>query len=295
MLFIGGDGLALGYVGRPGLTAERFVPDPFGPPGSRLYSTGDVVRCRDDGNIEFLGRLDGQVKVRGFRVELGEIEVVLERHPAVRDAAVVLREDRPDEKRLVAYFVSDEMPPGSDLRTFLRDRLPDYMLPAAFVRLDALPLTPNGKIDRSGLPPPPEQATAVMGGSALPKTANEVLLAGIWRDVLHVERLSVDDNFFDLGGHSLLMAKVHNRLTELAPHRVTMIDLFQYPTIGSLARHLDTLGAAATAEPPGVVTAPEPVGDAPRRRIEDRVARQRDAMARRAAMARRRRTSGADG
>ena len=294
-LFIGGDGVALGYIGRAGLTAEHFLADPFAQPGSRLYATGDVVRRRRDGNIEFLGRTDGQVKVRGFRVELGEIEVALERLPAIRDAVVVLREDQTGDKRLVAYLLSDEPPQPGELRAYLRDRLPEYMVPAAFVALDALPLSPNGKVDRNALPRPVEEPTDDRGSFVPPRTANELLLAEIWQDVLHLERVGVHDNFFDLGGHSLLMAKVHNRLVEVVSRRVTMIDLFQYPTIASLARHLDGLGVAALPEPEDAVAVGAPAGESPRRRVEDRVARQRDAIARRAATARRRRASGADG
>jgi amino acid adenylation domain-containing protein len=292
-LFIGGDGLALGYVGRPALTAERFVADPFGPPGSRLYATGDVARRLRDGNVEFLGRRDGQVKVRGFRVELGEIEAVLDRRPDVRDTVVVLREDRPGEKRLVAYVVGDDQPEPSELRAFLRDRLPEYMVPSAFVRLDALPLSPNGKVDRNALPRPTAER-AVDGGSFVPaQSPHEQLLAEIWRDVLHLERVGIHDNFFDLGGHSLLMAKVHNRLVEAVAQKVTMIDLFQFPTIASLARHLDGLGVVAIPELPEPVAVGSLRPESPRSRVEDRVARQRDAIARRAA--RRRRDRGTDG
>ena len=247
-LWIGGAGVARGYLGRPDLTAERFVPDPFGSePGARLYGTGDRVRRRADGELEFLGRVDQQVKVRGFRIEPGEIEAALRLHPAVRDAVVVLREDIPGEPRLVAYVASGGAgnPPAAvaELRASLRERLPEHMVPAAVVVLEALPRTPTGKFDRRALPPPdgagPEREYSP------PVTATQRAVAAVWEEVLGIGRVGVDDSFFDLGGHSLLLVRVHARLRERFPGRVELIDLFEQRTLGALARHLDRGG------PPG--------------------------------------------
>lgn len=240
-LFVGGDGLARGYLNRPELTAERFVPDPFGhKPGSRLYRTGDQGRYRPDGTIEFLGRTDHQVKLRGFRVEPGEIEAQLASHPSIREAAVVAREDSPGDVRLVAYVVADEGTasiPG-ELRVFLKEKLPDFMVPASFVFMNALPLTPNGKLDRRGLPHPDRlTAESEVAGSA-PQTELERAIAAIWQEMLHLERVSVHDNFFDLGGNSLLMTRVHGKLKELGLKELSMVALFQFPTISALAGFL---------------------------------------------------------
>jgi len=196
-LYIGGDGLARGYWNRPELTAERFVPDPFSAhPGARLYRTGDRVRYLPDGNLEFLGRLDTQVKLRGFRIELGEIEAVLARQPQVREAVVLLREDTPGDPRLVAYVVPQGEPlVAADLRAALKQQLPDYMVPAAFVPLPALPLTPNGKIDRKALPAPDAAAYANRAYEA-PVGEVETTLAQIWADVLTLERVGRHDNIW---------------------------------------------------------------------------------------------------
>ncbi|MEV5412748.1 amino acid adenylation domain-containing protein [Thermopolyspora sp. NPDC052614] len=234
-LHIGGRNLARGYLNRPDLTADRFVPNPFGA-GDRLYRTGDLARVREDGAIEYLGRLDHQVKLRGFRIEPGEIESVLTSHPRVSEAIVVAREPRPGDVRLVAYLTGDGEPPDvADLRDHLRERLPEYMVPAAFVVLPELPLTANGKADRAALPEPdlsrPETRTAFVA----PRDDLERVIADIWRDVLGVDRVGVHDNFFDLGGHSLLMPELKARLTETAGREVSLIELFQYPTVGALA------------------------------------------------------------
>ncbi|HEY0604618.1 MAG TPA: beta-ketoacyl synthase N-terminal-like domain-containing protein, partial [Herpetosiphonaceae bacterium] len=301
-LYIGGVQLARGYRNRPALTAERFLPDPFSEtPGARLYRTGDRARYRADGSIEFLGRTDDQVKLRGYRVELGEIEASLRQHPDVRDAVVLLREDRPGDRRLVAYVTEEQrtkeqrakeqnegqnqeprtknQEPGTEtppwpaatdgyplgaadrgsgqegrgnegltknqgegllpsLRSFLRERLPEYMLPGVFVTLDALPLTANGKVDRRALPVPEagrdESATPLVA----PRSGIEQAIAAVWQDVLGVERVGVHDNFFDLGGHSLLLAQVHTRLRELLRADLALVDLFRYPTISALAAYL---------------------------------------------------------
>jgi len=244
-LYIGGAGLARGYLNRPQLTAEKFIPNPFSQlPGTRLYRTGDLTRYRTDGAIEFLGRLDQQVKIRGFRVEPGEIESALGHHPSVREAVVVARGGVADAKRLVAYFVADRNGPSlngeaqSELRGFLRERLPEYMIPSAFVQLDAWPLTPNGKLNRRALPEPAEAHFGSEANYVAPQTAMEQTIAGIWQELFGMGQISVDSNFFDLGGHSLIMVRVHSRLREALRREIPLIDLFRYPTISSLAKSL---------------------------------------------------------
>jgi acyl carrier protein len=240
-LYLGGVGLAWGYLNRPELTAERFVPHPFSPePTAKLYRTGDLVRYRPDGNIEFLGRRDAQVKVRGFRIELGEVEAALARHPGVGTVTVMAREDGPGGKQLVAYVVPRE---GQSvelggLRAFLKELLPEYMLPSAFVRLEALPLTPNGKVDRKALPAPEQQRAELGGAYVVPEVGVEQSLAAIWSEVLRLDRVGADDNFFDLGGNSLLLQTVHARLESLVGRRVPLVALFQFPTVRALASHL---------------------------------------------------------
>ncbi len=218
-LLIGGAGVALGYHGRPDLTAERFVPDGFGgDPGARLYRTGDLVRRRSDGTLEFAGRADQQVKLRGFRIELGEIEAVLAAHPGVAAAVAVVREDVPGDRRLVAYVVSEgeRAPAIQDLRQLARGRLPQYMVPSAFVMLDALPVTANRKLDRAALPAPSGARPDTGQAFAAPSTPVEEALAAIWREILGLDRVGVDDHFFGLGGHSLsavaMLARVHDEL-----------------------------------------------------------------------------------
>jgi amino acid adenylation domain-containing protein len=237
-LFIGGAGVARGYEGRPDLTAERFVPDPFSPvPGARLYRTGDVGRYREDGRIEFHGRADFQVKVRGYRIELGEIEALMRTHPELADAVVVVRAER-----LVAYFVPARGP-GSEgdlaaqLRGFLREHLPEYMLPSVFMPLARLPLNRNGKLDRGALPEPREGHTDAAPYEA-PTTELEQRIAAIWQEALKVERVGLHGNFFDLGGHSLLMVQVHEKLSAAFGRRFSMVELFQHPTVASLAKYI---------------------------------------------------------
>ena len=233
---IGGAGLARGYLGRPELTAERFIPDSFAAgPGKRLYRTGDLARFRPDGTIEFLGRLDHQIKIRGFRIELGEIGAVLAQHPEVWEAVVNLREDGSGDGRLVAYAVprQGKQPAADDLRAFLRQRLPEYMIPASFVTLRSLPLTPNGKVDFKALPAP-ERTAERERPYVPPATPSETRLAEIWSQVLGKERLSIQDNFFDLGGDSILAIQVVARANR-AGLRLTPKQLFEHQTIARLA------------------------------------------------------------
>jgi amino acid adenylation domain-containing protein/non-ribosomal peptide synthase protein (TIGR01720 family) len=254
-LCIGGDGLARGYLHRPDLTAARFVPDPFAGQGGRLYRTGDLVRWLADGTIEFLGRLDDQVKIRGFRIEPGEIEAVLRQHAAVSEAAVMVRESGAIGKRLVAWIVpagdaaGDARQTAEAVREHARARLPEYMVPSAVVVLDAMPLTPNGKLDRDRLPEP-EAGHAAGGEYLAPRNEIEERIAAVWSAVLDVERIGAEDNFFDLGGHSLLLVKVHRELRKLLPREISVVDLFQFPTVGALARHVagDVPAAAVVDE-----------------------------------------------
>jgi len=236
-LYISGDGLARGYLNRPDLTSEKFIPNPFNnKPGSRLYKTGDQARYLSEGNIEFLGRIDHQVKIRGFRIELGEIEGQLNRHPGVRENAVLLREDAPGDKRLVAYIVAASEPTiaASELRAFLKEKLPEYMLPSAFVLLEALPLTPNGKVDRKALRAP-DIENLPLNAAFAPRTPEEQLLAEIWSQVLGVKQVGIRDNFFELGGHSLLATQLIAKVREAFQVELPLRSLFQSPTVESLA------------------------------------------------------------
>ncbi|MFD8840648.1 non-ribosomal peptide synthetase, partial [Streptomyces griseofuscus] len=244
-LYIAGDGLARGYLNRPDLTAERFVADPFGAPGSRMYRTGDLVRWNAEGRLEYLSRIDDQVKVRGFRIELGEIESTLAAHPDVARAAVVVREDRPGDKRLVGYAV----PAGGavldpqDLRAHAAKALPDYMVPAAVMVLDELPLTPNGKLNRRALPAP--EFTAGTKGRA-PRTAQEKQLCELFAEALGVEQVTIDDNFFELGGHSLLATRLISRIRTVMGLELDIRPLFENPTVAGV---VDQLGNVKKARP----------------------------------------------
>ena len=244
-LYLGGDGLARGYLHRPELTAERFVADPFGAPGERLYRTGDLVRYRHDGQLEFLGRIDHQVKIRGYRIELGEIEAALLEQPGVAEAIVVTCEDGQGGKRLVAYTGGAQTPDPVALRAQLRACLPEYMVPALFVHLAALPQTPNGKIDRAALPAPGVQRATI---SRAPASATEQQIAALWRELLGVDAVGAEDNFFDLGGHSLLAMQMHARLRECLGrgHDLELVDVFSHPSIASLAARIDAGGQAAS-------------------------------------------------
>jgi acyl carrier protein len=240
-LLIGGAGVARGYLNRPELTAERFVAHPFSNrPGARLYRTGDLARFLADGTIEFLGRLDHQVKLRGFRIELGEIESALCEHPQVREGVVVLREFTAGDKRLVAYFVPNEPAVKvAEIRNHLKGRLPDYMVPSAFEMMERLPLTPNGKVDRKALPAPASIRAASETAFVPAQNQVEKRVAAIWQKLLRVERIGLNDNFFDLGGHSLLAVQAQAQLSEEFHTDVSILKLFQYPTISSLAKFID--------------------------------------------------------
>jgi amino acid adenylation domain-containing protein len=240
-LYVGGVCVARGYVNRPELTAERFVPDPFGDqPGARMYRTGDLARYRSDGTIEYLGRLDHQVKLRGFRIELGEVEAVLGQHPGVQVAVCAVHDHGPGDRRLVAYVVpaAGEMPAAGELRGFLAQSLPEHMLPGAFVAMDALPLSPNGKVDRRALPAPDGKRPELAAPYVAPRTATERALAEIWAGILGVERVGVEDNFFDLGGHSLLATQVMAATTDAFDVEVPLRRLFEQPTVADQAAAL---------------------------------------------------------
>jgi hypothetical protein len=259
-LYLGGAGLARGYLDRPGLTAARFVPAPFGAAGQRLYRTGDRVRWQADGTLEFLGRLDHQVKVRGYRIELGEVEALLARQPGVQQAAAVVREDRPGDKRLIGYVVptAEAVPVAtgagagqwaSQVRAGARREVPEYLVPSVVVVLDALPLTPSGKVDRRALPAPSGERAETVAYLA-PRTPVEEVLAGIWAELLGVARVGVSDDFFALGGHSLLVTRVLARVRAVFGVEVPLRAVFTDPTLAALAQAV----AAADATTDRVAT-----------------------------------------
>ena len=241
-LYIGGKGLSRGYLNRAEFTAERFIPNPHGAAqGGRLYRTGDKARYLPDGNIEFLGRFDHQVKVRGYRIELGEIEVLLAAHPDVAEAVVVARDETVGGKQLVAYVTADR---GAaidigQLRGYLRGHLPEYMVPAAFVVIDAIPLTSNGKVDRRALPAPPQRYETASAVYEAPRTDIEKSVVHVWQEVLQLESVGLNENFFDLGGHSLLIPQVLIKLYKATGKKASLVDLFMYPTVSSLVKRLN--------------------------------------------------------
>ena len=242
-LLIGGAGLAHGYLGRPDLTAEKFVPDPFGSdPGARLYRTGDLVRYLEDGNLEFGGRLDHQVKVRGFRIELGEVEAALSRHDSVRSAVVVAREVRPGEQRLIAYVVGNESTPTpGEWRTFLIQRLPEYMIPSLFVSLDELPLLPNGKVNRHALPVPDASRPELRKAFVAPENPTQARLVEIWMNVLGIDRVGIHDDFFELGGDSILATRLVSRIRRIFGVELQLRELFWKSTVFELAAAIEEL------------------------------------------------------
>ncbi|HKU73748.1 MAG TPA: amino acid adenylation domain-containing protein, partial [Pyrinomonadaceae bacterium] len=235
-LYLGGQGLARGYLNRAELTATRFISNPFN--GGRVYKTGDLVRYLEDGRLEYLGRTDHQIKLRGFRIELGEVEAVLRQHPQISENVVLVREDEPGERQLVAYLVAETQIPVADLRAFLRHKLPDYMVPSAFVRLDALPLTANGKVDRKALPQPDDTSSRARSNYVAPRAELERNLVKIWQQLLRVETVGVEDNFFDLGGHSLLLVRLVQEIQDSLGLEVVLMEMFEHSTVASLARHL---------------------------------------------------------
>ncbi|MGW2515373.1 non-ribosomal peptide synthetase, partial [Streptomyces scopuliridis] len=245
-LYVGGAGLARSYHQRPALTAGRFVANPYGPPGSRLYRTGDLARWNGHGTLDYLGRVDDQVKVRGFRIELGEVESVLLTHPDVHRAVVTVREDTPGDRRLVGYVVAGT--DGATLRRFLGESLPDYMVPSVVMAIDTVPLTPSGKVDRGALPAPVHAA----GAGRTPRDPREEALCALFAEVLGVERICIDDDFFDLGGHSMLAARIVDRIRERLGMEITVRAVFGHPTVARLAAHLDDGSSAAAAARPAL-------------------------------------------
>jgi hypothetical protein len=251
-LYLGGDGLARGYLNRPELTAERFISNPLSQqPDACLYKTGDLARYLPDGNIEFLGRIDHQVKIRGFRIELGEIEKILRQHPEVRETVVAAREDIPGDKRLVAYVVAvrGQAPVIKNLRSFLKEKLPEYMVPSAFVLLDALPLTPYGKTDRRALPAPQSARGTEEENFIAPTLPVHYQLIQIWEELLDVQPIGIRDNFFYLGGHSLLAARLVARIEQVFGKKIPLAPLFVVPTIEHLASVLQGQEDAGSRSP----------------------------------------------
>jgi acyl carrier protein len=247
-LHLGGIGLARGYFQRPALTAEKFIPHPFSQiPGERLYKTGDLARYRSDGLIELLGRIDYQVKIRGIRIELGEITAALRQHPAVEDAVVQTWTDQVGDKQLVAYIISRErrLLSASELHAFLKQLLPEYMLPTSFVQLEAFPLSPNGKVDRQALPPPETQRSVSRAAFIAPRTPVEQILADIWAEMFNLEQIGIHDNFFELGGHSLLALRILAYVQEIFQMELPLSIIFKAPTVAELAEQLETMGRSA--------------------------------------------------
>ncbi len=241
-IYISGVSLARGYLNRPDLTAEKFIPNPFSQnEEARLYKTGDLARYLADGNIEYLGRIDHQVKIRGFRIELGEVETAIAQHSAVQETVVIAREDHPGYKQLVAYIVTQQQAPKIlEIRSFLKHRLPEYMLPSHFVMLESLPLTPTGKVDRRALPAPAQNITEIAATFVPARTPIEEVLAGLWTEVLRLQQVGIYDNFFELGGHSLLGAQLISRIRSIFKIELPLRKVFEFPTIASLAATIES-------------------------------------------------------
>lgn len=239
-LHIGGEGLARGYLNHPELTAEKFISNPYGE--GKIYKTGDLARYLPDGNIEYIGRIDNQVKIRGFRIELGEIEVVLNQQKFIDESVVIVREDEPGDKRLVAYIVTkSETLNSTEIRSLLKEKLPEYMIPSVFVQLEKLPLTPNGKIDRRTLPEPDAFSYQEEGTFVAPITLTQEKLAAIWNKVLQLEKVGINSNFFELGGHSLLATQVISLIRDSFEIELPLRYLFEAPTVKELSDIIDSM------------------------------------------------------
>lgn len=251
-LYVGGDGLARGYLNRLELNAEKFIPNPYGrSPSERLYRTGDLAKYTTNGNIEFMGRIDFQVKIRGFRIEIGEVEAAIARHELVQDVIVIAKDDPLGNKSLIAYVVPkpETELTTSQLRNFLKENLPDYMIPAAFVVMDKFPLTPNGKVDKKALPSPEEMRSQVADDYVIPQTEAERLIASVWQEVLQINNVGIYDNFFEIGGNSLLLVQAYSKLQNLFGSQVSMVILFRYPNIHALAEYLSQSQSIEVPEP----------------------------------------------
>ena len=260
-LYISGPGLARGYLRRPGLTAERFVADPYASAGTRLYRTGDLAKRAPDGRLVFLGRADDQVKIRGYRIELGEVETSLRAQPGVQDAVVVAREDPAGDQRLIGYIVATSETDGGTLRRRLAETLPDYLIPAAVMRLEELPRTPNGKVDQQALPAP--ESTTSETSYRAPQTSTEETLCGLFAEVLEVQQVGLDDNFFELGGHSLMATRLVSRIRSTLGVELAIRTLFESPTVGGIAGALVGPSAARDSLVPMIRPAMIPLSPAP--------------------------------
>jgi 3-oxoacyl-(acyl-carrier-protein) synthase/acyl carrier protein len=271
-LLIGGIGLARGYLRRPELTAEKFIADPFSDvPGSRLYRSGDEVRLREDGHLECLGRLDDQVKLNGFRIELGEIESILARVEGICQAVVTVREDRPGDKRLVAYYTGSQDLTSTALLQVLKNSMPDYMVPSVFMRVEQFSLTPNAKLDRKALPVPEAKRPLLAQDYIAPRTTLEKQLAELWCELLNLDEVGIDDSLFDLGGTSMLVVRMVNLYHSRHGQEIPLVKVFQYPTIGQLCRYLEEKGSESTfvkdveqreAQKRGSLSSKDPANDA---------------------------------
>jgi acyl carrier protein len=257
-LYIGGDSLARGYLNQSELSHEKFIANRFiKEQGARLYRTGDLARYLADGQIQFVGRIDEQVKIRGYRIELGEVEAVLGQHPAVREAVALAREDSPGDRRVVAYVIAPPDTSTNELQSFLKQKLPEFMVPSAFVFLDSLPLTAHGKVDRRALPAPAQSRPDLDETFSGPRTPTEEMLAGIWAEVLKLD-VGIYDNFFDLGGHSLLATRVVSRIREIFRIELPLRALFEMPTVASLSDHIEAIKWAADKNQLTVLQHPDP-------------------------------------